>query len=269
MNREEVLQELEAALEEVEGLLRLNHEDHERNMWVYRVDNILRDGFGPNSDEFKLFTEGVPRDELKGSEDELQKWLDSRLKRRATIIRSIVERHEPTKKTVKPADLAFYQGLKSWHVELETFQHHLYEGNTLRDDLEQMRKNLIRRAPRFKQRVIELTGKQYGEQFGRTFDVWDEALSQNVYDGYDWTSRSALDRLLDCVVEALGVLETGETVISGPSRYLRTSPAYWGKRFWHSKRISSIYIWAKRFWWIIVAIGVIIGIIAGVITICG
>jgi len=94
MNKSETLKQLKEALKDVPELLKLSHESPKRNIWVYRVDNILKDGFGPNSDELKLFVEGVPRDELKGSNRQLQKWLDSRLKRRATIVQSVIDNLE-------------------------------------------------------------------------------------------------------------------------------------------------------------------------------
>jgi predicted nucleotide-binding protein len=213
MNRSEVLNQLKEALKEEPELLKLSHEDPRRNMWVYRVDNILRDGFGANSDELKLFVEGVPRDELKGSNRELQNRLDSRLMRRATVIRSIIEKHERQKETVNPDDMEFYKGLQGWLEELELFQKQL-QGNVPRDELEPTRDKLIRSAPKFKRRVIELTGKQYGEQFGRTFDVWDEAFSRDIYDGLNWSNRFSLDVLVDCIKEGLGVLEAGESATS-------------------------------------------------------
>lgn len=245
MNKSEALKQLKEALKEEPELLKLSHENSKRNMWVYRVDNILKEGFGPDSDELKQFVEGVPRDELRGSDRELQKSLDSRLMRRATIIRSIIEKHERQKEMVKPEDLEFYKELQDWLKELESFQEQLYGGNVPHDKLEPMRDKLIRSAPKFKRRVIELTGKHYGEQFGRTYDVWDEALSPGVYDGFNWRSRSALNALVDCVNEALGVLEAGESVTSVPSRYERTSPVYWAERFWRWKPVSTAVAWVK------------------------
>ena len=245
MNKSEALKQLKEALKEEPELLKLSHENPRRNMWVYRVDDILREGFGPNSDELKRFVEGVPRDELKGSDRQLQKWLDSRLMRRATIIRSIIEKHERQKEMVNPEDMEFYKGLQDWLEELELFQKELYGGNMPRDELEPMRDKLIRSAPKFKRRVIELTGKQYGEQFGRTFDVWDEALSPYVYDGLNWPNRFSLNALVDCLNEALGVLEAGASVTSVPSRYQLTSPVYWIERFRHWQPVSSVVGWVK------------------------
>ncbi len=245
MNKSEAFKQLKEALKEEPELLKLSHENPRRNMWVYRVDDILREGFGPNSDELKLFVEGVPRDELKGSDRQLQKRLDSRLMRLATIIRSIIEKHERQKEMVNPEDMEFYKGLQDWLEELELFQKELYGGNMPHDELEPMRDKLIRSAPKFKRRVIELTGKQYGEQFGRTFDVWDAALSPYVYDGLNWPNRFSLNALVDCVNEALGVLEAGASVTSVPPRYQLTSPVYWIERFRHWQPVSSVVGWVK------------------------
>ena len=274
MNKSEALKQLKEVLKEEPELLKLSHENPRRNMWVYRVDDILREGFGPNSDEVKLFVEGVPRDELKGSDRQLQKRLDSRLMRRATIIRSIIEKHERQKEMVNPEDMEFYKGLQDWLEELELFQKELYGSNMPRDELEPMRDKLIRSAPKFKRRVIELTGKQYGEQFGRTFDVWDGALSPYVYDGFNWPNRSSLNALVDCVNEALGVLEAGASVTSVPSRYQLTSPVYWIERFRHWQPVSSAVGWVKTgVGWVrspkhlIIFIVGLAGFIAAIITI--
>ena len=245
MNKNEALKQLKEALKEESELLKLSHENLRRNMWVYRVDDILREGFCPNSDELKRFVEGVPRDELKGSDRQLQKWLDSRLMRRATIIRSIIEKHERQKEMVNPEDMEFYKGLQDWLEQLKLFQKEVYGGNMPRQELESMRNKLIRSAPKFKRRAIELTGKQYGEQFGGTFDVWDEALSPYVYDGLNWSNRFSLNALVDCLNEALGVLEAGASVTSVPSRYQLTSPVYWIERFRDWQPVSSAIGWVK------------------------
>ena len=245
MNKSEALKQLKEALQEEPELLKFSHENPKRNMWVYRVDNILKDGFGPNSEELKLFMEGVPRDELKGNDRQLQQLLDSRLKRRATIIRSIIEKYERQKAIAKPGSLEFYEELQGWLKELVAFQKQLYGGRVPNTELEPLREKLIRMAPRFKQQVIDLTGKQYGEQFGRTFDVWDEALSQYIYDALNWSNRYSLNALVDCVNEALGVLEAGEIVTNVPSRYHRTSFVYWAESLWNWKLIATIIVWTK------------------------
>ena len=262
MNKSEALKQLKEALKEEPELLKLSHENPRRNMWVYRVDDILREGFGPNSDE------------LKGSDRQLQKLLDSRLMRRATIIRSIIEKHERQKEMVNPEDMEFYKGLQDWLEELKLFQKELYGGNMPRDELEPMRDKLIRSAPKFKRRVIELTGRQYGEQFGRTFDVWNEALSPYVYDGLNWPNRFSLNALVDCLNEALGVLEAGASATSVPSRYQLTSPVYWIERFRHWQPVSSAVGWVKTgVGWVrspkrlIIFIITLAGFIAAIITI--
>jgi hypothetical protein len=274
MNRSEALQRLKEALEEESELLKLSHENPRRNMWVYRVDDILREGFGPNSDELKRFVEGVPRDELTGSDRQLQKRLDSRLVRRATIARSIIEKHERQRETVNPEDMEFYKGLQDWLEQLKLFQKEIYGGSMPRQELESMRNKLIRSVPKFKRRVIELTGKQYGEQFGRTFDVWDEALSPYVYDGLNWSNRFSLNALVDCLNEALGVLEAEASVTSIPSRYQLTSPVYWIERFRDWQPVSSAIGWVKTgVSWVrspkhlIIFIVSLAGFIAAVITI--
>jgi hypothetical protein len=274
MNRSEALKQLKEALKEEPELLKLSHENPRRNMWVYRVDDILKEGFGPNSDELKRFVEGVPRDELRGSDRQLQKRLDSRLMRRATVIRSIIEKHERQKEMVSPEDMEFYKGLQDWLEEPKLFQKQLHEGNVPRDELEPMRNKLIRSAPKFKLRVIELTGKQYGEQFGKTFDVWDEALSPYVYDGLNWSNRFSLNALVDCLNEALGVMEVGASVTSVPSRYQLTSPLYWAERFWYWKPLSTAVGWiktalgwARRHARLLLVMSALAGFIAAIITI--
>jgi hypothetical protein len=274
MNKSEALNHLKEALKEEPELLKLSHENPRRNMWVYRVDDILREGFGPNSDELKRFVEGVPRDELTGSDRQLQKRLDSRLMRRATIIRSIIEKHERQREMVNPEDMEFYKGLQDWLEQLTVFQKEVCGGSMPRQELESMRNKLIRSVPKFKRRVIELTGKQYGEQFGRTFDVWDEALSPYVYDGLNWSNRFSLNALVDCLNEALGVLEAEASVTSIPSRYQLTSPVYWIERFRDWQPVSSAIGWVKTgVSWVrspkhlIIFIVSLAGFIAAIITI--
>lgn len=245
MNKSVTLKQLKEALEEEPELLKLRHENPKRNMWVYKVDSILKEGFGPNSDELKLFMEGVPRDELKGSDRQLQKWLDSRLMRRATIIRSIIEKHERQKEIVEPETLEFYRELQEWFEKLKSFKEQLYGKKASHNELEELRSSLLRSAPRFKGRVVGLTGKQYGEQGGTTFDIWDEALSTGVYNGWNWSNRFSLNALVDCINEALGALEAGEIVTSAPSRYHRTSFVYWAESLWRWKLIATIIVWTK------------------------
>jgi uncharacterized protein (TIGR02391 family) len=108
-------------------------------------------------------------------------------------------------------DLEFHEQLQTFVKELETFRQKLSNIMTPREEIEPLRGNLKRSAPRFKGRVIELTGQQYGKQLGRTFDIWTEALSRDIYNSFiSWSNRWALDTLIDCVNEALGILESGE-----------------------------------------------------------
>ncbi len=276
MNKSVVLKQLKEALEEEPELLKLRHENPKRNMWLYKVDSILKEGFGPNSDELKLFMEGVPRDELKGSDRQLQKWLDSRIMRRATIIRSIIEKHERQKEMVEPETLEFYRELQEWFEKLKSFKEQLYGKKASHNELEELRSSLLRSAPRFKGRVVGLTGKQYGEQGGRTFDIWDEALSTGVYNGWNWSNRFSLNALVDCTNEALGVLESGEypkataeSQVLKSSRfsvYEATSPIYWIVRL--RRPLAASFRWIKARG-LATRVAFIVGFVAAVLTILG
>lgn len=220
MNKSEALKELKEALKEEPELLKLSHENPKRNMWVYRVDDTLREGFGPNSNEFKRFTEGVPRDELKGSDRQLQKWLDSRLKRRATVIQSIIEKHERQEEEGKHAESG---GNKK--AELEQFRDGLLryralilakkkagQSWSLEAKLQKLQTQLQQKRGGIESALEEHGGSlsDYRYEFGERvkYDIFDSALGSTSFKPYPAQFIiNALDAAINEVNKAIGRLE--------------------------------------------------------------
>jgi len=94
MNKEEVLGRLKDALGEAPALLRQRYDSIERDTWYYRVVDILKAGFGADSDELKRFEECVPLTTYHGTTDELQRRSNRRLKKRTAALLSIIEKCE-------------------------------------------------------------------------------------------------------------------------------------------------------------------------------
>src|SRR4030042_1939416 len=69
---------------------------------------------------------------------------------------------------------------------------------------DKMRESLVRKTGMLKSRIIELTGKQYYEQFMRKYDIWDEAFNPSYYLP---SSRTALNFCINATNEAIGKLE--------------------------------------------------------------
>jgi len=69
---------------------------------------------------------------------------------------------------------------------------------------ESIREELVRKSGRLKRIVVHLTGKQYGQQFNQSFDVWTEALGAS---SHSTRQRWSLGALMDNVNEAIGRLE--------------------------------------------------------------
>jgi predicted nucleotide-binding protein len=69
---------------------------------------------------------------------------------------------------------------------------------------ENIREYLVRKSGGLKQIVVHLTGKQYGQQFNESFDIWTEALGASLDSPLQ---RWCLGALMDNVNEAIGRLE--------------------------------------------------------------
>jgi predicted nucleotide-binding protein len=92
-------------------------------------------------------------------------------------------------------------------------------------EFQKSREELVRKGGRLKPIVAQLTGKQFGEQFGRRFDVWSEALGSSVYPP---TQKWSLGALLDSVNEAIGRLEGGAVLETSSSKSAKAFIAHGG-----------------------------------------
>lgn len=284
MDKSEALKLLKEALEEVPALLKLRHADPKRNLWIYRMEDIIKVGFGPNSDEFKRFFEGVPRDELWGSDSELQKWLDSRLERRAIIIRSIIEKHELLGEEGEHAE-----GEENIKAELEQFRDGLmkYKEIVL---AERERQIDFANEPQQEEEFHKLKSaleQKYG-QLQRILDKYggptDVLLGGGKYkfkafpDVFGYTQfdpgafQTVADRAIAAVNIAIGSLK--EESFGKPSKYELTSLVYWTERFYRLKPLATFVGWLKTFLsWLrspkhlIFFIVGLVGFIAAIITI--
>jgi predicted nucleotide-binding protein len=103
------------------------------------------------------------------------------------------------------------QELKEFHSQLKEFRYLIEElhatgldTGSREQERESIREELVRKSGKLKPIVVDLTGKQYGEQFGRSFDMWTAALGV----GSSGTRQTwSLGTLIDSVNEVIGRLE--------------------------------------------------------------
>jgi predicted nucleotide-binding protein len=103
------------------------------------------------------------------------------------------------------------QELKEFYTQLREFRYAGEKLHTTRRDTgsaerqrESIREELVRKSGKLKPIVVHLTGKQYGQQFNESFDLWTEALGA----GSSATlQRWSLGALMDSANEAIGRLE--------------------------------------------------------------
>lgn len=103
------------------------------------------------------------------------------------------------------------QELKEFYSQLGKFRD-LYVGRmqakiilgSEERERESIREELVRKSGGLKQIVVHLTGKQYGQQFNESFDIWTEALGASLDSPLQ---RWCLGALMDNVNEAIGRLE--------------------------------------------------------------
>lgn len=101
--------------------------------------------------------------------------------------------------------------LKEFHGQLKEFRYLIEElhatgldTGSREQERESIREELVRKSGKLKPIVVDLTGKQYGEQFGRSFDMWTSALGSG---SYGTRQTWSLGGIIDSVNEAIGSLE--------------------------------------------------------------
>lgn len=107
--------------------------------------------------------------------------------------------------------LLIIQELKEFYAQLKIFRDLYVERMKAKIVLgseerkrESIREELVRKSGGLKQIVVHLTGKQYGQQFNESFDIWSEALGASLDSPLQ---RWCLGALMDNVNEAIGRLE--------------------------------------------------------------
>ena len=102
--------------------------------------------------------------------------------------------------------------LEEFRAQVSGFRHSVEEVHKKRMDTgsaqrerERIRAQLVRKSGKLKPIVVHLTGKQYGQQFNESFDVWTEALSAST--SYSSLQIWSLGALIDNVTEAIGRVE--------------------------------------------------------------
>jgi predicted nucleotide-binding protein len=103
------------------------------------------------------------------------------------------------------------QELKEFYTQLREFRYAVEKLHTTRRDTgsaerqrESIREELVRKSGKLKPIVVHLTGKQYGQQFNESFDLWTEALGAGSSAPLQ---RWSLGALMDSANEAIGRLE--------------------------------------------------------------
>lgn len=101
----------------------------------------------------------------------------------------------------------YYNDLKSYSDILK----HLTESKTIMGhetrDRDKLRESLVRKTGVLKERIIEVTGKQYYEQFMSTYDMWNEAFNPASFLPTP-SNRTALAFCINATNEAIGKLES-------------------------------------------------------------
>jgi len=103
------------------------------------------------------------------------------------------------------------QELKEFYMQLREFRDAVEKLDTTGRDTgsaerqrESAREELVRKSGKLKPIVVRLTGKQYGQQWNQSFDMWTEGLGASPFPP---DQRWSLGALIDSVNEAIGRLE--------------------------------------------------------------
>jgi hypothetical protein len=213
---------IENALREVPNLRKLRYDNAEYDLWCYKVVDILKAGFGPESDEYKRFAESVKPEKRTGTQWELQKWYNRRLTKRAAALLSIIRKYELLgKEGVYPevgesqkssvthgekTPKGKIQQLKQFLRELEKFrQLQIAAGDERLDpELDKLRTKLVRKSARMKELTLPHGGQLIFTQFNEDFDAFDTAFTKPIY---PWGIATQWHAAVNCLIQ-----KTNETI---------------------------------------------------------
>lgn len=94
MELEQVIALLKQKLERLPDLVKLRYDNPEHKAWRYEVLDILRAGFGADSEEYERFKQSGQPKGRSGTEFQLQRWYMSRLGECWAALWSIIKKHE-------------------------------------------------------------------------------------------------------------------------------------------------------------------------------
>jgi len=226
MDLSKTLELIEDALREVPNLQKLRYDNAEYDLWRYKVVDILKAGFGPESDEYKRFVESIKPKKRAGTQRELQSWYNRRLTKRAAALLSIIQKYELLgKEAVYPEALEPQKSsvthkektpkekvkqLKQFLQELRKFrQLQISVGDSTQDlKLERLRTKLVRESAQMRWVISPSDGKLLFEHLGKVFDAFDSAFAEPVFPfGLTTQWHYAVNVLIQKTNEAIGKLE--------------------------------------------------------------
>lgn len=228
MDLSEVLELIEGTLKEVLHLRKLRYDNVEYELWCYKAIDILKLGFGPDSDEYKRFAESVKTEKRVGTPLELQRWYSRKLGKRAAALLSILEKYKLVKedtlhsKAESPKTSITRGGKKTKEIkqlkqflrELEKFRRlQISAGDSGQDsELENLRTKLVRESAQIKEIIYPAVGQLRFKQFDGVFDAFDTAFTEPVYPwGLAPQWHAAVNLLIQKTNETIGKLETVST----------------------------------------------------------
>ena len=232
MDLSKALELIEGDLREVPNLRKLRYDDPRYDLWYYKVSDILKAAFGPESDEYKRFIESwQPGKRRAGTLFKLQKWYNQKLTRRVAALLSILKKYEllgeeaiRSEEVKLPKSSVICEAktpkekikqLKQFLRELEKFRRlQIADGDSRQDpELEKLRIKLIRKSAQIKELILPDGGQLIFTQFKEDFDVFDTAFTEPLYPwGLASQWHAAVNVLIQKTNETIGKLE----VISTP-----------------------------------------------------
>jgi hypothetical protein len=214
----------------VPNLRKLRYDNAEYDLWRYKVVDILKAGFGSESDEYKRFSESVKPEKRTGTHWELQRWYNRRLGKGAAALLSIIQKYEllgkeaihrevaePQKSSVTHGDRTpkgKIEQLKQFLQELEKFRQLQIAAGDERQDLElaKLRTKLVRKSARMKALLLPHGGQLIITQFNEDFDAFDTAFTEPIYPrGIATQWHAAVNCLIQKTNETIGKLEIMST----------------------------------------------------------
>lgn len=230
MDLSKTLELLKDALDEVPSLQKLRYDNGMWDLWYYKVIDILKAGFGQDSDEYKRFVESWQPKRRVETPFELQRWYTQKVIKRAAALLSVIQKYEilgeeaihrevrklskssatprvgtPTKKIKQ---------LKQFLRELEKFrQLQIAAGDARLDpELDKLRTKLVRKSAQMKGLILPHGGRLIFTQFNEDFDTFDTAFTEPIYPwGIATQWHAAVNCLIQKTNETIGKLETVPT----------------------------------------------------------